>query len=305
MARPLLYYLPLVPSICMVCMIIGVGVWVHYTAEVLHQVEYALEVLGPTVTADNLGRGVEAIKGTSSSYLLLACALFGLGLYRRLLSAQHDTSGPNPKQLLIYRAVNAGVHFLWWLVMVWVVLLWAGLAVLAILTWVGKRAVRQVLANQAAMAPLYSRWAGDVAGWALPPDALAAAGGDVIVAITRRSGWPAVLTCPSTCANLQLFQFLAVDSSQACVCDQGVLSTVLAATQAAQEAVPGMFVGIWFMYVFGDLLKTSLACDFTGASRDAEGGSGSLPGPAGGGGAGAGGLGLRKVPSTGRGYTKL
>ncbi len=66
---------------------------VHYTMVMVHQVEYSLTVLGPSVTAPNFGRVEEAVKGTSSSYMLFACALFALGLFRKLLSVEYDLSG--------------------------------------------------------------------------------------------------------------------------------------------------------------------------------------------------------------------
>ncbi|GLC34923.1 hypothetical protein PLESTB_001178600 [Pleodorina starrii] len=287
-ARPLVHYLPLIPMGCMICMIIGVPIWVHYTAVMLHQVEYSLGVLGPSVTAPELGRVNEALKGTSSAYMLFACALFALGLCRKLLSVEHDLSMLNAKQLAIYRPVNAAVHFVWWLIMIWVVVLMMGCAVFAILTWVGYRAVQQVLANQVAMAPVYGAWTSGYANWTMSQGEISAAGGDLITAMMIKNGWPAAVTCPSTCLNLRLFQFVKADAAQSCVCDSGALRLVLQAARTALDAVPGMMVGIWFMYVFGDFFKTSLACDFINASRDAE--SGNL---------------LRAGSSGGRGYSKL
>ncbi|GIL54330.1 hypothetical protein Vafri_9907 [Volvox africanus] len=270
-AQTLIRYLPLIPIGCIICMIIGVPIWVHYTVILLHQVEYSLDVLGPSVTAPNLGRVEEAIKGTSSMYMLFACALFGLGLFRKLMSVEHDLSGLNPKHLTIYRAVNATLHFLWWLIMVWVVVLMMGLAVLAILTWVSYHAVQTVLANRSAISPLYSSWKGGPYNVTLTSGEMAAAGGDLVLATMSKNMWPEATACPSTCLNLGLFTFVQADVTTSCICDLDVLALVAEATRTGLDAIPGMLVGIWFMYIFGDFFKTSLACDFINASRDAEG----------------------------------
>ncbi|PNH03948.1 hypothetical protein TSOC_009949, partial [Tetrabaena socialis] len=61
MSRSLLFYLPLIPAGCMLCMIVGVGVWVHYTQTALNHIELALALCDPTpVTAANQGEGGRA-----------------------------------------------------------------------------------------------------------------------------------------------------------------------------------------------------------------------------------------------------
>lgn len=66
---------------------------VHYTQQAVNQAEYAVALLGPSVTAKELDRVTAALKGTASSYIIFACALFGLGLWRKLLSVEADVSG--------------------------------------------------------------------------------------------------------------------------------------------------------------------------------------------------------------------
>ncbi len=118
----------------------------------------------------------------------------------------------NTKQLTIYRAVNAAVHFIWWLIMIWVVVLMMGLATFAILTWVGYNAVEAVLANQKVLAPTYVNWQNGHTSWNISSGEAAAAGGDLVLATMIKNGWPPAATCPSTCLNLNLFAFVEVRS---------------------------------------------------------------------------------------------
>ncbi len=43
-----------------------------------------------------------------------------------------------------------------------------------------------------------------------------------------------------------------VASSGACVCDSATLQAVASAARTALNAVPGLLVGVWFLYVFGE-----------------------------------------------------
>lgn len=278
----------------MVMMIIGVGVWVHYTQQAVNHAEYAAALLGPSVTAKELDRVTAALKGTASSYIIFACALFGLGLWRKLLSVEADVSGPNQKLLRIYRIVNASLHFIWWLIMVWIVVLMMGLGVFCHSIWVGNHAAKQVLTNQETMTRYPT-----TAALGVTADQLSKAQGDAMLAATSvKTGFPAQAVCPGTCANIAMFAFLSVDAAQACVCDKTVLQLVVGATQDALDCVAGIMVGVWFMYIFGEALRVSVACDFVHATHEAAGGTHA----SGGGGAPAAAAGPR---GTGRGYNKI
>ncbi|KAG2485948.1 hypothetical protein HYH03_015392 [Edaphochlamys debaryana] len=270
-----LKYLPILPVINMIFMIVGVSVWVHNMREALNQVDLALALLGPSVVATDQFRAEQAIPATSSVYMIWACILFGLSLWRRWLAAETDSAGPNYSRLQLYLLFNSLAHLGWWMIMVWIVVLISGLGAMSIMVWVGYRATQQAVANQAVMQPTYTLWLDQ--GWANPAS-VKRAQGDVIAAAMLDEGWPLATTCPSTCLNLGLYQFVEVSLSDACVCDIATLQGVAAAARAALDVVPGIFVGIWFMYIFGDLYKVSLACDWVGADREdaqeARGGGG-------------------------------
>lgn len=96
------------------------------------------------------------------------------------------------------------------------------------------------------MAGVYSAWVtGAATGWSINPAALAAAGGDLIVAVSDGNGWPRAVTCPSTCLNLASYPIVAVDPDQACVCDPLTIAHAMEALNNALSSTAGMFVGLW------------------------------------------------------------
>lgn len=62
-------------------------------AYMYNQVTWALEILGPTVTAHDLGRMHEAIIATSTVYMLFAFFNFLVGLWRKIIQVKQDTEG--------------------------------------------------------------------------------------------------------------------------------------------------------------------------------------------------------------------
>ncbi|KAG2449153.1 hypothetical protein HYH02_005900 [Chlamydomonas schloesseri] len=308
----IVYYIPFGPLTCMLMGIIGTGIWVHYTAYMYNQVNWALEILGPTVTAPNLGRIHEAIIATATVYMIFAFLNFVVGLWRKVIQVKQDLEGYDAKTGNIYRIVVLLLGFSWWIQVVWLVLLLMGCGIFAVDTYVAYRLIEKVQLNQAAMAPVYNAWVTGVAtGWTVSSSALAAAGGDLIVAVGDGNGWPRAVTCPSTCLNLATFPIVEVDPDQACVCDAVTLAHANEALDNALSATAGMFVGLWFMWVFGDFFKTILTADFVRSDFEAKVQERAGAGGGGGGGGAMGGAGGKSFGARGgasfggRGYNKL
>ncbi|KAG2444561.1 hypothetical protein HXX76_001306 [Chlamydomonas incerta] len=308
----IVYYIPIGPLTCMLMGIIGTGIWVHYTAYMYNQVTWALEILGPTVTAHDLGRIHEAIIATSTVYMIFAFFNFLVGLWRKVIQVKQDTEGFDVKTGKYYRIVVLLLGLSWWIQVAWLVLLLMGCGIFAVDTYVAFRVIEKVQMNQAAMSAVYTDWVtGAATGWSVNTASLAAAGGDLIVAVSDGNGWPRAVTCPSTCLNLATYPIVSVDPDQACVCDPVTLAHANEALNNALSATAGMFVGLWFMWVFGDFFKTILTADFVRSDFEAKAQEAGAAGGGGGGagaGSGAGGksFGARGAASFGgRGYNKL
>ncbi|GIL49292.1 hypothetical protein Vafri_5682 [Volvox africanus] len=130
--RQAVHYFPIFATVLMLASIISICVWIHYTQVVIFSIRGALDVVDTAATADNYYVLSQSVVATSVLFMIYACVIFGLCLWRALLEAEIDQLGEVKDKLQLYQMANLGVRICWVAIMTWIVLLMAGCAILGV-----------------------------------------------------------------------------------------------------------------------------------------------------------------------------
>ncbi|GLC71458.1 hypothetical protein PLESTF_001118000 [Pleodorina starrii] len=193
----------------------------------IYSIAAALDVVGNNAGADNYFVLSQSVVATSILFLIYACVIFGLCLWRALLEAEIDHLGEVKDKLQLYQMANLGVRICWLIIMTWLVLLLSGCGIFGVYVSNMRYLVRTTLENQ-----------------------------NTVGAPVRTGAYP---DCPATCVDLYVVDYIDVPLSQACVCSPSALKSILGHLNNAVAGAPGCFVGAFMMYVVAGFWRSELS----------------------------------------------
>mmetsp|Transcript_17965 Transcript_17965/g.32805 ORF Transcript_17965/g.32805 Transcript_17965/m.32805 type:complete len:254 (-) Transcript_17965:323-1084(-) len=219
-----IYYIPIPSLVCVSISIIGVAIWTHFTILSYHGMLAAATRLGATVDILKSPMILKSVQATTSVYMIFCVLLFVLAYYKKYMII---SAGAQPSShVIIQRTCQA----LWWMFMVWVVVLLTGQSSMLTYASVMRGVISKALDWQTNSKP---------SGEYLNP-----------------------LICPGNCLNLGLYNFLSVDSRYSCICDNDLLTSVSNDLHIIPKSTAGIMVGLWLMYIMGDVLKNMAIFEF-------------------------------------------
>eukprot|EP00198_Chlamydomonas_reinhardtii_P000593 XP_001689928.1 peptidyl-prolyl cis-trans isomerase, FKBP-type [Chlamydomonas reinhardtii] len=226
--RPYLHYFPLWATLLMVCTIIFICIWIHYTQAMIFAINATLDVLGEGTAADNFSVLSQSVIATSILYFIYGSVMYGLCLWWSLLEVEADQIGQVKDKMQLFMMSNLTVRVCWWAIMTWMVVLLAGAAIFGVYTSNLSYMITTVLNNQAM-----------VGGY---PD--------------HTGPYP---DCPATCLDLWVIDYIDTPMDTSCVCNRSTLMSALTFAQQAKDSIAGALVGVFFMYIIGGYWRSELA----------------------------------------------
>ncbi|GIL73090.1 hypothetical protein Vretimale_4706 [Volvox reticuliferus] len=240
-----LAYVPWVALIAFVFIFVGIIVWGTGINTALSNTDSALSALSVSVEWY-----VDAIHSAAIGAVVV-CAIMATTMVlmsagRTCLEKAVDQRGKAVCGSWIWLATEAILCTLWWLILFWLVFvifgscLWYGAAYTA-------RGVLQVQLTYASNST----------------NGIQSLSGNSTVTST-----PETFTCPNTCLNLALFDFIV--QQDICVCDYDKISTSLSHTNKAYNALGSVVAGSFLLWVGASFLLMNAVADFAKTKRERE-----------------------------------
>ena len=215
---------------------------VHYTNGAYYYSKYGLQILGIdklTIynVAFDINRIVTSLTATAVVYLVFGLMIVLVGTWRGWQALDQDLNGrvyDNQTGLTLFTIFI--LQIVWCLVMLWLVLLMMGDAVVVAFLYTVKGGLYSSIRAQF--------WAQSY--WSPLP-------------------YQDKYTCPATCYSANSIPFFGLTNSNGrfqqggCICDQPTLLDAYNAFANAYNQTSGMFVGIFFMYIYGSFLSYYLS----------------------------------------------
>ncbi|KAG2499657.1 hypothetical protein HYH03_002595 [Edaphochlamys debaryana] len=231
------YYVPWLATVFVCFGIAATGVWAYYTKTSVNKTEDSVSYMD--AYAPDLNRFNDSLVGTSIAYLVLIMIIYVMCLWRSFIEAAHDATGVTAKGATAFLVLTYIWITCWWCMLVWLVFL--------------------LQAN--------TLWQGSIVSLSDSCDRTLAA----IVKYGPATWLPSRnLPCPGQCLDLSMVNFLSVDYTDSCICDQDKLTESQSMLQDAYDNMIGVQVGNWVMLAAGLFLLMSYVGAFSHTKRERE-----------------------------------
>mmetsp|Transcript_2718 Transcript_2718/g.5998 ORF Transcript_2718/g.5998 Transcript_2718/m.5998 type:complete len:286 (+) Transcript_2718:221-1078(+) len=249
--KPSFCYLPVVGMFCFTLMVIGLGLWIHFTSVAYNQCRKVLDIMGLQITNPQdlqIERVHNALVGTSIVWCLVTACVMALGVWRGMIESDQDLQGKVDDRSAIFQYICFSMQIAWFLLQTWLIFMIAGDFAFVSAMWILQHVFQTVLLTRSLMQR------GTAAG-----------------------SFPSYITelnCPTTCFNANAYDFVGVvdfDSDQiGCICDPTTLTDASEAMDTAFNASSGMMTGILFMFIFGTGFSYWLTGAFSHTRRELD-----------------------------------
>ncbi|GLI69060.1 hypothetical protein VaNZ11_013603, partial [Volvox africanus] len=249
-----LAYVPWVALIAFIFIFVGIIVWGTGTNTALSNTNAALYAL--SVSAEGYMDTIHsAAIGAVVVCAVMATTMVLMSAGRTCLEKAVDQRGKAVCGSWLWLATGAILCTLWWLILFWLVFVIFGSCL-----WYGAAyTVRGVLQVQLT-------YANNSTGNLTQP----LAGNSTLVPAsgTGLAAPPGAFTCPNTCLNLALFDFIV--QQDICICERYKISTALSHTITAYNALGSVVAGSFLLWVGASFLLMNAVADFAKTKRERE-----------------------------------
>lgn len=230
--RPCLYYFPWWFLLSLVILVTAIGVWIPYSDRSADSANDAINTLNVSTWINTDTAPWQVYVAVAVVYLAVLVAMLAMTIARTAIEAKHDKTGVATAGGTAWLFFHIIFTVIWWLLLLWNVMMIAGIAIYLLCVTALRGALINILAAQEQL-PTPPVWSG-------PPE-----------------------QCPVTCLNYNYLTFLEHSDDNSCVCSYTQLSSAKSSLDDALDNGEISLGTACFMFLGALGILTNFMCQFS------------------------------------------